>query len=142
MTAELHSVTDSDVMMEDTCKTFLKSYNPFVIISKENITPPGSHSTPATCQRAVRNLDDSLFGFNAIGSPITCSPLNAGTVNDTSSSTASPSKRKRTRFTPFDVPVENPKKRAKKKTKKEVKIFEILYFDWFVLLAEYSDCIV
>lgn len=105
----------------------LGNQRPFVVLDKENLTPPGSHSTPNVVQRAVRNLDESLFGFNDLESPLKLSPVQGtlyGSMSPSSSSrcstvSASPAKRKLAKIGVSDIPIENPKKRTRKKQKKE-----------------------
>ena len=110
-------------------------------LDKENFTPPGSHSTPALVQRAVRNLDDSLFGFNRLTTPLPYSPVTFGSsrtglspsssvkynsssslasLRTTQDSTIGMWKGKRKIEKQIDLPVENLKRGKKKKTRKEV----------------------
>ncbi|XP_065069226.1 transcriptional regulator ATRX homolog [Rhopilema esculentum] len=109
-------------------------------LDKENFTPPGSHSTPALAQRAVRNLDDSLFGFNRLTTPLPYSPVTLGSsraglspssslkynsssslasLRTTQDSTIGIWKGKRKIEKQIDLPMENVKRGKKKKTKKE-----------------------
>ena len=97
-------------------------------IDKENFTPPGSHSTPSLGQSVVRNLDDSLFGFNRLESPLQLSPISSissrGRLSpriikpNVSSVSTYRNKRKSERM--FDFKVDNEKKTKKKKAKREV----------------------
>ena len=114
--------------------TFTHSYTlnekPFVKIDKENITPPGSHSTPSSAQRAVLSLDRSLFGFNDLESPLPFSPvigsvsrrrspcLMTSSMYSSFSTANSEKKRKNERF--YDIPMENTKRQKGKRIKKEV----------------------
>ena len=94
---------------------------------KENFTPPDSHSTPSLGQKVVRSLDDSLFGFNRLDSPLPFSPVSS----ISSRGKPSPSRLMKPRFVSnhkgkrkseqlFDFPLENEKRVKKKKSKREV----------------------
>ena len=98
-------------------------------IDKENFTPPDSHSTPSLNQRVVRNLDDSLFGFNKLESPLNFSPVSSISSRGKPSPSRSPKtisfatsnvRRKRKSERAFDFPQEEEKKVKKKKSKREV----------------------
>ena len=102
---------------------------------KENFTPPDSHSTPSTGQKVVRNLDDSLFGFNRLESPLPFSPVSSissrGKPSPSrsikpSSFSVSNRKGKRKSEGMFELTYENEKKGKKKKSKREVHVN--LYF--------------
>ena len=103
---------------------------PFVKIDKENITPPGSHSTPSSAQRAALSLDRSLFGFNDLESPLPFSPV-IGSVSSCrspclmtssmhSSFSTATSEKKRKNDRSHEIPIENPKRQKGKRIKKEV----------------------
>lgn len=98
------------------------------IIDKENFTPPDSHSTPSFSHKVVRNLDDSLFGFNRLESPLPYSPLSSISSRGrpspsrslkATSFSAKTLKGKRKSEQIFDFPQEE-RKGKKKKTKQEV----------------------
>lgn len=115
-------------------QTFTHSYTlnekPFVKIDKENITPPGSHSTPSLTQRAVLSLDRSLFGFNDLQSPLPFSPVIASVSRRRSPCLTTPSmygsfstatsEKKRKNDRSCDIPMQNPKRPKGKRIKKEV----------------------
>jgi len=96
-------------------------------IDKENFTPPGSHSTPSLGQSIARNLDDSLFGFNRLESPLQLSPISSISSRGRLSpriikpnlSSVSSHKNKRKSEKMFDFKIDNERKAKKKKAKRE-----------------------
>ena len=114
-------------------RTFAKSTGK---TDKENFTPPGSHSTPSLGQKVARSLDDSLFGFNRLDSPLPFSPVSS----ISSRGKPSPSRTVKPRFVSshkgkrkgeqlFDFPRENEKKVKKRKSKREVIRYLLLVSD-------------
>lgn len=121
-------------------------------IDKENFTPPDSHSTPSHNQRVVRNLDDSLFGFNNLESPLPYSPVSSASSQarpspctsrkQISLSAAKPQKGKRKHDQLFGFPKEEQKKGKKKRTQKEVCFVVIIFASGSCLVGLKAPCFI
>lgn len=116
---------------------------------KENITPPESHSTPSEYGKVVRNLDESLFGFDRVEKKLEYSSALSMTETSgffkslvTNKEKSLNSKRKYEndeQLGSIDVPMEVCKKRAKRKKNTKPAVEEENHEFWENLRSQFEE---
>jgi len=106
-----------------------KNVHAFNVKDQENVTPPDVHTTPCLV-KVVKNLDNSLFGFDSIEKKLDYSEISTECASVLMNATSSGNKsilrtysRNSLSYESLgfdDIPVEEPKKRPKRKKKEKV----------------------